>query len=253
MISTTYPLKTILANLAKFNIIKDVNVILAVMQPYIFSYIGYYQLVYSADIFISYDDVSFIKQGYINRNNILANGNPLRFTLPVIGASSNALIENLEYSNSKKILRTIAQAYTKAPYFDDVFPIIELVFNQENRGVAHINSLSIQVVFEYLNIDKKILMASQIEYDRTKERADRLIELSKVHCCEQYVNSPGGRELYQKEYFQEKGIKLNFIETQIQPYTQNSDEFVPYLSMIDILMNCSKEDIIKMLNQYKLN
>lgn len=227
--------------------------ILAVMQPYIFPYIGYYQLVYSADIFISYDDVSFIKQGYINRNNILANGNPLRFTLPVIGASSNALIQNLEYSNSKKILRTIAQAYARAPYFGDVFPIIELVFNQENRSVAHINSLSIQVVFEYLNIDKKILIASQIDYDRTKERADRLIELSKVHCCEQYVNSPGGRELYQKEYFQKKGVKLNFIESQIQPYAQNSDVFVPYLSMIDILMNCSKEEVIKMLNQYKLS
>lgn len=232
---------------------KDLNVILAVMQPYIFPYIGYYQLVYSADIFISYDDVSFIKQSYINRNNILTNGKPLRFTLPVIGASSNALIENLEYSHSKKILRTIAQAYTMAPYFDDVFPIIELVFNQENRGIAHINSLSIQVVFEYLNIEKKILMASQIEYDRTNERSSRLIELSNMYCCEQYINLSGGKEIYQKEKFQKKGVKLNFIETQIQQYTQKSDKFVPYLSMIDILMNCSKEHIIKMLNQYKLS
>lgn len=227
--------------------------ILAVMQPYIFPYIGYYQLVYSSDIFILYDDVSFIKQSYINRNNILANGKALRFTLPVLGASSNVLIENLEYSNSKKIVRTIAQAYAKAPYFNDVFPMIESVFNQENRNITHINSLSIQVVFEYLNINKKMLIASQIDYDRTKERADRLIEFSKIYGCDHYINSPGGKALYDKSYFAKQNVKLNFIETKIQPYTQNADEFVPYLSMIDILMNCSKIDITKMLNSYRLS
>lgn len=227
--------------------------ILAVMQPYIFPYIGYYQLVYSSDVFIFYDDVSFIKQSYINRNNILANGKNLRFTLPVLGASSNVLIENLKYSNSKKILRTIAQSYAKAPYFDDVFPMIEFVFNQNNRNVTHINSLSIKVVFKYLDINKKMLIASQIDYDRTKERADRLIELSKMHDCDQYINSPGGKTLYEKNYFEKQGIKLDFIENEIQLYSQNADEFVPYLSMIDILMNCNKEQITKMLRSYKLN
>lgn len=223
------------------------------MQPYLFPYIGYYQLVYSADVFIFYDDVSFIKQSYINRNNILANGKASRFTLPVLGASSNVLIENLEYLNSKKILRTIAQAYAKAPYFDDIFSMIESVLSQENRSITNINSLSIQVVFEYLGINKKTLIASQIDYDRTKGRADRLIELSKTHGCDHYINSPGGKALYEKYYFEDQGIKLDFIETEIQPYIQNTDEFVPYLSMIDILMNCSKEEVIEMLKSYRLD
>lgn len=227
--------------------------ILAVMQPYIFPYIGYYQLVYASDVFILYDDVSFIKQSYINRNNILASGKSLRFTLPVLGASSNVLIQNLDYSDSRKIIRTIAQAYTKAPYFEDVFPIIEYVFNQESRGITHINYLSIQVVFEYLGINKKMLIASQINYDRTKERANRLIELSKIYNCDHYINSQGGKALYQKEHFEEHGVKLSFIETEIQSYNQNINEFVPYLSMIDILMNCSKEDVIKMLKGYELS
>ncbi|MDE4453835.1 WbqC family protein [Psychrobacter sp. DAB_AL62B] len=227
--------------------------ILAVMQPYLFPYIGYYQLVYASSIFIFYDDVNFIKQSYINRNNILANGKALRFTLPVLGASSNVPIESLEYSDGKKILRTIAQAYSKSPYFYDVFSMIESVFSQENRSVTHINRMSIQVVFEYLNIDKKLLTASQINYDRTQERADRLLELSKMHSCDQYINSQGGKKLYQKGYFEEQGVELNFIETEIQPYSQNSDEFIPYLSMIDILMNCSKDDIVEMLSSYKLS
>lgn len=227
--------------------------ILTVMQPYLFPYIGYYQLVYASNVFIFYDDVTFIKQSYINRNSILANGESLRFTLPVSGASSNALIGSLEYVSSKKILKTIAQAYSKAPYFDVVFPLVESVFSQENRSVTHINKLSIEVVFEYLGIDKKMLVASQIDYDRTKDRADRLIELAKMNDCGHYINSPGGKELYSKKYFEKRGVKLNFIETRINPYKQGSKEFTPYLSMIDILMNCSKKQILEMLKSYELN
>lgn len=227
--------------------------ICAVMQPYLFPYIGYYQLVYASDVFIFYDDVNFIKKSYINRNNILLSGKPFRFSKPVIGASQNILIQDLSYSVESKIINTIAQTYAKAPYYNDILPMIELIFNQGNRTVTHINKLSIELVFNYLGIDKKMLVASQIEYDRTKDRADRLIELSKMNGCGHYINSPGGKELYQKEYFEKRGVKLSFIETKIQPYKQGTNEFVPYLSMIDILMNCSKEQIVEMLNNYSLN
>lgn len=223
------------------------------MQPYLFPYIGYYQLAYASDVFIFYDDVSYIKQSYINRNNILVNGKTLRFTLPVLGASSNVLIESLDFSSSKKILRTIEQAYKNSPYFDEVFPIIEFVFNQENRSITHINSLSIQVVFDYLDIKRKFMIASHIQYDRDKNRADRLIELANIHGCNHYINSPGGKTLYEKDYFKNKGIELSFIDTKIKIYNQISDEFVPYLSMIDILMNCSKKEVVEMLEIYALN
>ena len=224
----------------------------AVMQPYLFPYIGYYQLVNASDVFIVYDDVTFIKQSFINRNSILTNGEPKRFSLPVPGASSNALIKNLDYAPAVKLLKTVQQNYSKAPYYQDVIGIISSILTKKSRSVARLNELSIRKVFDYLGLKKQIVFASDLDYDRTADRADRLITLTKMHGCMHYINSPGVKELYDKKYFDKQGIKLSFIQSEIKPYTQASKEFVPYLSIIDILMNCSKEEIYKMLSNYKL-
>lgn len=225
----------------------------AVMQPYLFPYIGYYQLVYSADSFIIYDDVTFIKQSYINRNSILINGEARRFNLPVLGASSNKFIKDLSYGSADKILKTIKQSYSKAPYYKNVIEIIESVFTNEERHIAKINHLSISKVFEYLGIEKNINFSSALDYDRTAERADRLIELTKIHGCGRYVNAPGGQSLYEKKHFLNRGVQLNFIETKINKYRQLSDVFIPYLSMIDIIMFCDRYEIVEMLKNYELN
>ncbi|AHF01114.1 hypothetical protein THIAE_04285 [Thiomicrospira aerophila AL3] len=224
----------------------------AVMQPYLFPYIGYYQLVYASDVFVIYDDVTFIKQSYINRNSILVNEKAQRFTLPVPGSSSNTVIQELSYVGDRKILKTIQQAYRKAPFYNDVIELIVSVFESEERNVAKLNEKSLQLVFEYLGLDKKFVFASELDYEREADRADRLINLSKMFNCDHYINSPGGKELYDKKYFGEQGVQLNFIESQITPYQQFSSEFVPYLSMIDILMNCSKEQIIRMFSNFRL-
>lgn len=225
----------------------------AVMQPYLFPYIGYYQLVYAADFFIFYDDVTFIKQSYINRNSILANNRSLRFSLPIPGASSNTLIKDLNYSPADKLLKTIQQSYSKAPYYNDVMDFISSVFKSEQRSIAKLNGLSIIKTLNYLGIEKKIFYSSELEYDRYAEREERLISLVKMHECGHYINSPGGRLLYNKDYFARNGLKLSFIDSKITLYKQPTKEFVPYLSMIDILMNCNKEEIVEMLTKYELN
>jgi hypothetical protein len=227
--------------------------ICAVMQPYLFPYIGYYQLVQSSDFFVFYDDVAYIKKGYVNRNSILLNGDSLRFNLPVLSASQNVLIKDLTYGEDSKLLKKIEHAYSKAPFFKDVYPVIEGVFNQKNRAINHINRLSIESVFTYLGIEKKFFNASELDYNRELDRADRLIELCNHFDCKEYVNSPGGRELYEPKYFAERGVKLGFIENKQTPYRQlKVDEFVPYLSMIDVLMNCSKEQVAAMLNNFEV-
>lgn len=226
--------------------------ICGIMQPYLFPYIGYYQLVNLSDVFIIYDDVTFIKQSYINRNSILINEESYRFTLPVVGASSFKLINQLEYSDSRKLLKTIQQTYVRAPYFSDVFEIIKEVLMSEDRSVSIINFMSIIKVFEYLGIEKKILLSSQINYNREDSREDRLISIAKKFGCSKYVNSPGGKKLYNKDYFLERGIKLSFINSKIISYKQLSENFTPYLSIIDILMFCDKSKIKDMLSLYEL-
>ncbi|WP_458735145.1 WbqC family protein [Zobellella taiwanensis] len=226
---------------------------LAVMQPYLFPYIGYFQLIYAADLFLIYDDVAYIKQGYINRNSILSQNGTARFTIPVPGASSNKLISSLTFSTDvTKVIKTISQSYSKAPYFDDVFPMIMGALELNDRSIASICQKSYEDIFSYLGLEKKFKKTSELKYDRTASARDRLIELCQQFDADCYINAPGGRSLYAKQDFTEKGIDLKFIESLPVQYSQTGPEFIPNLSIIDVLMNCSPNEAVLLLSRYNL-
>ncbi|WP_373938099.1 WbqC family protein [Vibrio kanaloae] len=223
----------------------------AIMQPYLFPYLGYYQLVYAVDKFVFYDDVNYIKGGFINRNNILANGTAQRFTIPINQASSFKKINELSFTdNVRKQLMSIEQAYSKSPYFNDVYPIIKNVLSSDNRDVTSVCRQSIESVFQYLDINKNTILSSDLDYSRDQSPADKLVSIAGLLNCNNYVNSPGGKELYNKGYFKERGIDLSFIEMNDIKYSQGGNvEFTPYLSMIDILMWNKKNDVIGFLEE----
>lgn len=226
---------------------------IAVMQPYIFPYIGYYQLVYSVDTFVFYDDVNFINRGYVNRNNILVNGEVKLFTIPLIKASQNKKILDIYcQENVSKIIKTIHQSYSKAPYFNAVMPIVEKVLTSENRSLSYISSSSIKAVFEYLGIEREFILSSSLTYDRSEPAADKLISICKLFNSDSYINSIGGMSLYNKDYFSLQGINLEFIKKENTIYTQYESDFVDNLSMLDVMMWCSKDNIIKLLGQYRI-
>lgn len=226
---------------------------LAVMQPYLFPYIGYFQLIYAADLFLIYDDVAYMKQGYINRNSILSPNGATRFTIPVPGASSNKLISELAFSGDvAKILRTIDQSYSKAPYFEDVFPMIRGALELEDRSIASVCQKSYEDIFSYLGLNKQFKKTSELEYDRSTSARDRLIALCHQFGADCYINAPGGRKLYAKQDFAEKGIELKFVDSLPMEYSQGGDAFVPNLSIIDMLMNCSPSLVIENMEHYQL-
>lgn len=225
----------------------------AVMQPYLFPYLGYYQLVNCADVFVLYDDVAFIKKGYINRNSILMNGESSRVTIPVPGASQNKLIKELAYTaDVTKVLKTFNHSYASAPFFDDVFPIVERVLTHPDRDITTICQLGIAEVFQYLGISKKIIRSSELDYDRDLSAADRLIAICEQFEASDYVNSIGGRKLYSKDYFAERGKQLSFLKMGDVAYGQGKNQFVPYLSMIDVLMWCDKQHARELLHEHTL-
>ncbi|NAW34714.1 WbqC family protein [Halomonas alimentaria] len=227
---------------------------LAVMQPYLFPYIGYFQLIHASDLFLIYDDVAYIKQGYINRNTISSPNGVARFTIPVPGASSNKLIKELSFSSDvTKVLRTIEQSYSKAPNFAEVFPLVERVLQHEDRSIASVCMRSYQEIFSYLGIQKRFRKTSELDYDRTVSAKDRLIALSHKFGADCYINTPGGRSLYFKDDFEKSGVSLKFIDTLPLQYQQENREFVPNLSIIDALMNCSRSEIGRLLRMYALN
>jgi len=229
----------------------------AVMQPYFFPYIGYFQMINAVDVFVFYDDVNYIKKGWINRNRILVNGNDKLFSIPLKDASQNKMINEvetiLESPDVSKILETIKQNYKKAPFFQEVFPVIERVFRLQNSTIGDLAILSIKAVNEYLGIST-ILKRSSVDFADTKglERAERLIAICKQTGAEKYINAIGGQELYTKEYFSSQGIDLKFIKSEPIAYKQFDNEFVSWLSIIDVLMFNSVDEVQVILNKYLL-
>ncbi len=230
---------------------------LAIMQPYIFPYVGYFQLVHAVDCFVFYDDVNFIKRGWINRNNILINAKPHLLSFPCIGASQNKLINEVEVNLSdkqySKLLKSVEMAYKHAPYFDQVMPLINAVFSSEATNIAQLAALSITAVFEYLELPRDFKFSSrEFQQSRGLEKADRLIHISSELSASHYINAIGGMELYDKPYFEEKGIQLSFLKPCLAPYKQFDEPFVPALSIIDVLMFNSKQHTIQILDNYEL-
>ena len=229
----------------------------AIMQPYIFPYIGYFQLVNSVDKFVFYDDVNFIKKGWINRNSILINNQSHLITFPCLKASQNKIIMDIGIDiNSKeyvKIINTIFQAYKKAPQFNNIFPLIESVLKSKCKNISDLSVLSIKTISNYLNLETVFLNSSKSfsEY-KSEDKADRLIQITKSIDSDHYVNAIGGTSLYDKNYFNKKGIQLNFLQPSIDSYLQFNKDFIPNLSIIDALMFNEIDTVVKMLNNYKL-
>lgn len=226
---------------------------LAIMQPYLFPYIGYWQLVNAVDTFVIYDDVNFIKQGYINRNNILIRGCKVLFTLNLIGASSNKLINEIEVGNNeKKLLKTFRQVYSKAPFYFYVMPLIEQIFSSEEKNLAKFVGNSIILLAQYLQVETEFKYSSTIAKDNDLKAQDMVIEISKLLGATTYVNAIGGKGLYSKDVFRSRGLTLQFIKSKPTSYTQFNKDFVPNLSIIDVLMFNSVDDVRSMLNGYEL-
>jgi hypothetical protein len=229
----------------------------AIMQPYIFPYIGYFQLVKSVDTFVFYDDVNFIKRGWINRNRILLNKKEFLLTFPCVKPSQNDLIKDVEIRyNSKeylKIFKTLKTAYSKAPHYEEIIILLEDIFNQDYKNISELASASITKISRYLNLETQFLFSS-ISFQETKgqEREERLINITKKIGSNHYINSIGGCSIYSQDSFSKKGIKLNFLEPVIMPYTQFNSEFISGLSIIDVLMFNSSKRVNKMLNEYNL-
>lgn len=226
---------------------------LAIMQPYFLPYIGYWQLINAVDTFVIFDDVNFIKKGYINRNSILAGGKPQQFTLELIGASQNKLINEIEVgNNSKKLLKTIEMSYKKSPYFDAIFPIIEDILNYEEKNLAKFIAGSLEKISSYLDIDTKFIYSSDIKKDNTLKAQDKILDICKKLDASSYINAIGGQELYDNKKFEEQNIQLNFLNAEIVKYKQFKNDFIPYLSILDAVMFNNKDEIKNMLKNYKL-
>lgn len=230
---------------------------LAIMQPYFLPYIGYFQLLNAVDEFVVYDNIEFTKRGWIQRNRILVNGSASMFSLPLKKASDYLDIRERQLSNSfsrerVSILRRIESAYSKSPYFVSVIPVIEQCFNYENLNLFEFIYNSLLVVCKYLSITTEIRISSELASDHDLKGQDRVISICQGLLADHYINAINGRVLYRKEAFAEKGIQLSFIKSEPIVYPQFDNEFVPSLSIIDVMMFNRVGKIQEYLKLYEL-
>lgn len=217
-------------------------------------YIGYFQLIKAVDRYVVYDDVNFIRQGWTNRNHILVNGAKYRFVLPVRNVSDNRYFNEHEFcGNFDRFLMTLRQSYSKSSQFADAMDLIERIMAFGDKNVARFIANSIIETCRYLSIDTEIFFSSDLPNDKTLNRTERVFEMCKILEGDTYINAIGGRHLHSKEEHLRHGIDLYFIETTFLPYRQpRQSEFVAGLSMIDVLMNNTPEQVNRLLDAYTL-
>jgi hypothetical protein len=230
---------------------------LAIMQPYFMPYIGYFQLINSVDEFVIYDNIQYTKKGWINRNRILVNGKDQLFTLPIKKDSDYLDIVERTISETWvkeriKLLNTIQSSYVKAPYFKEVNELIKdcLLDNETNLFKFLLNILN--KINNYLNISTPIKISSDIKINHSLKSQNKVLSICGEQKASTYINAIGGTELYDKEIFSQQNITLNFIKSENIEYKQFNNKFIPWLSIIDIMMFNSVEDIKKYLNSYTL-
>ena len=230
---------------------------LGLMQPYFMPYIGYWQRIKAVDKHVIYDDVNYIKNGWMNHNRILLNGKEYLFNIPLLGASPNKLINEVEVNNNPKLqgkmLRTLEQAYKKCEYFNDSMQCLERIITSTETNLASYLEFQIRELCKYMGITTEIVMSSCIEKNNSLKGQDKVIAICKSQKVDEYYNAHSGAHLYSKEEFAEEGIRLVFIRDKASiTYRQKSEEFIPALSIIDVIMNCSKEEIGHLLDDYEL-
>ena len=229
---------------------------IGIMQPYFLPYLPYWQLLNAVDKYVIYDDVNYIKGGFINRNTILLDGKERYIHLELHGASSFKLIKEIKVDCSPRIIRKnlnlVYHAYKKAEYFDKVYPLIEEIFTYADDNLASYLTNSIKLICDYLAIKTELILSSTIPKDNSLQGVEKVLAIARILQATDYLNAIGGQELYSKEIFAANKINLQFLQAGNIRYQQFTSDFKPNLSILDILMHCSTEQIQGFLGNYSL-
>lgn len=230
---------------------------LGIMQPYFFPYIGYFQLMNAVDTFVVYDNIEYTKKGWINRNRFLLSGQDQLFSLPLkkdsdfLDIKQRVLADSFD-AEKEKIKRQIRSAYQSAPNFDQAYQVFVECIDFNDKNLFNFILHSINRLASYLEIETELRISSQTESEQGLRGERRVLSICKTLRADHYINTIGGKELYDKRTFQENGIELSFIRNIAKPYTQFGDTFIPNLSIIDVMMFNSVETIRNMLDSYEL-
>lgn len=217
------------------------------MQPYFFPYLGYFQLIAASDVFVSLDDVNFIKKGWINRNRLVFNNKPVFFTVPLENASQNRLICDTRIAATEfvtwkdNILKSVTAFYKKFPFYAEGMSILEAVFEQPAITISDMALASVRACCDALHMSTSITISSTTPQAENCKKEKKLIAICKSLQADTYLNPIGGVDLYSQDMFTQDGIRLQFLKPELAPYTAGKREFIPALSILDVIFTCGCE------------
>ena len=216
------------------------------MQPYFLPYIGYFQLMAAVDVFVIYDNIKYTKKGWINRNRMLQNGSDVTFSLPLKKDSDSLHVVQRELAadfDRGKLLNKFCGAYARAPYFSQIYPLLERIVAYEDNNLFRYIYHSLVKTCAHLGISTKIHISSDIDIDHGLKGQDKVLALCQALGADIYINAIGGTELYVREDFVAHGIELNFIRSKPFEYPQFGACFVPWLSIVDVMMFNAHDEV----------
>ena len=212
---------------------------IAIMQPYFFPYIGYFQLIGAVDVFVIYDNIKYTKKGWINRNRALRNGADFVFTVPLRGDSDALDVRERSLAadfDRRRLANQLREAYRRAPYFDVAFPVIEKAIMLDEANLFEYVRSSVEDVCRYCGLGTRIVASSTFVVDPGLKAEDKVLALCTAAGAGTYVNAIGGTRFFSAEQFAGRGIQLKFLRTRPIEYPQFGDPFIPSLSIIDVMM-----------------
>lgn len=233
------------------------SVKVAIMQPYFLPYIGYWQLMHHADIFVVYDDIKFTKKGWINRNRFLLNGQPEIFSLPLKKDSDfldirDRRLAEVFHREKFRLLRRLESAYRHAAHFKEGKSLLDKVFASVEANLFRFIYHSIEQVRLTLGITNRLVASSTLDIPRETTGQARVIATCKALEATDYINPVGGIDLYDQQAFWGEGIRLRFQSVRPLQYSQFEYAFVPNLSILDAIMFLGIEGVREFLPEIDL-
>lgn len=219
---------------------------LAIMQPYFLPYIGYFQLIQAVDMFVVYDNIKYTKKGWINRNRMLRDGTDVMFSLPLKGDSDQKDVRDRELAadfRPDKLLLQFSESYRRAPFLSDTMALLERVILHPEANLFRFLHHSIEAVCRHLGIETPIRVSSSVPIDHGLKAQDKVLALCEALGADSYLNPIGGVELYSREDFAARGVELGFLRARPFEYPQLGKAFVPWLSIVDVLMFNSTDTV----------
>ena len=230
---------------------------LAIMQPYLFPYLGYWQLLAAVDTFVLLDDVNFINRGWINRNRIAVNGLPFWLTVPLQGASQNHLIRDIDIVADdgwkRKMLRTLSASYAQAPESKPVLSMFEQWLSRADGNLSAALHFSVTQISAALGIDTTVVPSSSVYPKNGLKGQDRILDICQREEASVYVNPPGGRELYDADSFRQAGVELMFLQPDLHQNELRTGAIDgSVLSILDSMMHNPAEELVDAVKRFEL-